>query len=291
MTPQIVTCNYFPYFCNKIFLKMKKTKWILLLLAITVISLAVAGVIFLSDNETERDWPEIREAGTLRVVTDYNSTGYYVSGDTIAGFNCELLKVIEQYSGLKVEVEVENDLMKSIEGLNNDEYDLIARNIPVNVDMKGQVAFTQPIIRNKLVLIQRKASKNDTHKLIRSHLNMANVTVYVPKASPAILRLENLSREIGDTIFIREDSLYEVSQLIMKVAAGEIDYTVSDANTARILSKKIQGIDTQTDIGFTHLEAWAVRQSSPILLDSLNAWLNRFQDTQQFPQLYNRYYR
>jgi membrane-bound lytic murein transglycosylase MltF len=270
---------------------MKKAKWILLLLAITVISFVVADVMFLSDDEPEKDWPEIREAGTLRVVTDYNSTGYYVSGDTMAGFNCELLKVIEQYSGLKVEVEVENDLMKSIEGLNNGEYDLIARNIPVNVDMKEQIAFTRPIIRNKLALIQRKTAKNDMHKPIRSHLDMANVTVYVPKASPAILRLKNLSREIGDTIFIREDSLYETPQLIMKVAAGEIDYTVSDANTARILSKKIQGIDALTDIGFTHLEAWATRQSSPILLDSLNGWLNRFQDTKQFLQLYNRYYR
>ncbi|MDR1810460.1 MAG: transporter substrate-binding domain-containing protein [Prevotella sp.] len=270
---------------------MKKTKWFFPLLAIVVVAAIAAVVASLSGKESPQDLPEIQAAGILRVVTDYNSTGYYVSGDTMAGFNCELLKVVERYSGLKVEVEVENDLMKSIEGLNSGKYDLIARNLPVNVDMKEQVAFTQPIIRNKLVLVQRKAASGSPLKLIRSHLDMAHVTVYVPKASPAILRLENLAREIGDTIFIREDSLYEASQLIMKVAAGEIDYTVSDANTARILSKKLRDIDARTDIGFTHLEAWAVRQSSPILLDSLNVWLNRFQDTKQFLRLYNRYYK
>jgi membrane-bound lytic murein transglycosylase MltF len=265
----------------------------LVLSALCVIVLFIAvSIKFLSKEQViERDLPEIKDIGILKVVTDYNSAGYYVSGDTVAGFNSGLLKIISQYSGLELEIDVENDLMKSIEGLNSGKYDLIARNIPVNVDMKGQVTFTQPIARNKLVLIQRKMQESENRKPIRSHLDMAKVTIHVPKASPAILRIENLSHEIGDTIFVREDSLYEVPQLIMKVAAKEIDYTVSDANTARILSKKIPEIDTETDIGFTHLEAWAVRQNTPILLDSINAWLDKFQGTKQFLRLYSKYYK
>ena len=238
-----------------------------------------------------RDFPEIRESGILKVVTDYNSSGYYVSDDTIAGFNSELLKVIGQYSDLKIEVEVENNLEKCLQGLKDKKYDLIARNIPVNANLKNDVGFTQPIVHNKLVLVQRQPQKDELNILIRNHLDLAKKTIHVPISSPAILRIKNLSHEIGDTIFIKEDSLYEISQLIMKVAAGEIDYTVSDVNTARILSEKLKKIDIGTNIGFTHLEAWAVRKDNPLLLDSLNAWLNRFQNTKDFLRLYNRYYK
>ncbi|GAB6011056.1 transporter substrate-binding domain-containing protein [Viscerimonas tarda] len=269
----------------------RKLTSLILIPVFVVAALIVLFLIFMSDAYIERDLPEIKETGRLKVVTDYNSTGYYVSGDTIAGFNSELLRIIGQCAGLKLDIEVENDLAKSIEGLQSGKYDLIARNIPINVNMRNQVTFTQAIIHNKIVLIQRKSQKGGVNKPIRSHLDLAKATIYVPKASPAILRLNNLSHEIGDTIFIKEDSLYEASQLIMKVAAGEIDYTVSDANTARILSKKLKEIDFATDIGFTHLEAWAVRQNAPTLLDSLNAWLNRFQDTKEFLRLYNKYYK
>ena len=30
-----------------------------------------------------RDYPEIKEEGILRLVTEYNQSGYYVAGDTI----------------------------------------------------------------------------------------------------------------------------------------------------------------------------------------------------------------
>ena len=33
-----------------------------------------------------RDYPEIKEEGILRLVTEYNQSGYYVAGDTIEGF-------------------------------------------------------------------------------------------------------------------------------------------------------------------------------------------------------------
>ncbi|MFR9164892.1 MAG: transporter substrate-binding domain-containing protein [Dysgonomonas sp.] len=238
-----------------------------------------------------KDYEEIKHEGTLHIVTDYNSLGYFVSGDTIAGFNHDMLQATQEYTDIKFKIDVENDLSTCIEKLENGTYDLIARNIPINLSLNDKIAFTQSIVKNKLVLVQKKPSKENKHEIIRNHLKLAKQTIYVPKSSPAILRLQNLSHEIGDTIFIREDSLYESSQLIMKVATGEIQYTVSDAYIASKLAKVMPEIDINTDIGFTHLEAWAVRKSSPILLDSLNAWIERFQSTKRYQVMYNKYYK
>ena len=37
-----------------------------------------------------RDYPEIKEEGILRMITEYNQSGYFVSGDTV--FNTSLAK-------------------------------------------------------------------------------------------------------------------------------------------------------------------------------------------------------
>ncbi len=267
----------------------------LIISAIVILGIVVLTIVFWKRSETDkiskRDFAQIEEDGTLHVVTDYNAINYFVSADSITGFTKDLLNAFASYSGLKLKISLENSLQKNIESLQSGKVDIVARNIPVNNTLKGKVLFTNPIMRNKLVLVQRLPLEGEQRQLIRNHLNLAKKTIYVPYASPAMLRLQNLAIEIGDTIYIKEDSLYESSQLIMKVAAGEIDYAVVDAQIAYNQLKTNPEVDIKTDIGFTHLEAWAVRNTSPVLLDSLNNWLDAFMQTPQFKRIYKKYYR
>lgn len=238
-----------------------------------------------------RDFQEIVESGELRVVTDYNSIGYFVAGDSATGFQLEMMRALEKEWGVKVQLTLENSLEENLEGLHFHRYDLVARNIPVNAKLKDDFAFTIPITLNKQVLVQRKRIYNDSIDPIRQQLQLAKKTIYVAKESPAILRLANLSHEIGDTIFVEEDPVYGAEQLVMMVAAGDIDFTVCDEMLALRLAKTIEEIDVVTDIGFTQFEAWAARRDSPLLLDSLNSWLERFMKTKTYKTIYNRYYK
>lgn len=237
-----------------------------------------------------RDLPQIERDSVLNVVTDYNSLGYYVSGDSILGFQYEMVKALEKTWGLKVSLFLENSLDESLKGLTEQRYDIVARNIPVNFELKKFFAFTTSITLNRQVLVQRKAEFNNGMQPVRQHLNLAKKIIYVTKESPAILRLNNLSHEIGDTIYLRQDETYNEEQLVMRVAAGEIDFTVIDEKTAEEMAVRMPEIDVDTDISFTQLESWAVRKNSPILLDSLNAWFSSFKASKTFKNIYRRYY-
>ena len=239
---------------------------------------------------TSRDLPEIEKSGILNVVTDYNSIGYYVFGDTIAGFQYEMTKALEKDWGIKVNLFLENSLNDNLQGLKLHKYDIVARNIPVNSELREDFAFTESIMLNKQVLVQRKAANNNGVEPIRNHLELKKKTIYVPKDSPSILRLNNLAGEIGDTIFIRQDSTYETEQLVVMVASGDIDFTVCDEEVAKRLAERLPEIDIETDISFTQLESWAVRKDSPVLLDSLNLWMNRFRKTKAFKEMVQKYY-
>jgi membrane-bound lytic murein transglycosylase MltF len=237
-----------------------------------------------------RDFPQIIASGTLNIVTDYNSIGYFVSGYSIAGFQYEMIRALEREWGIPVAIFIENGLNDNLNGLYSNRYDLIARTIPVTAVLRDSFAFTQPIILNKQVLVQRIAAFNENINPIRQQLDLAQKTIHVSENSPIILRLNNLAHEIGDTIYIEEYDNYETEQLIMLVASGEIDFTVSDERTARQLATKFPEIDIETDISFTQMESWVVRKNSPLLLDSLNVWLTRFRETDEFKRMYNRYY-
>jgi membrane-bound lytic murein transglycosylase MltF len=177
---------------------------------------------------------------------------------------------------LTVQIFLENNLELSILGLENETYDVIARNIPITNENKQFLAFTIPVTQSKQVLVQRKKLENDSTIFIENQINLAHKTVYVTKNSPAILRLKNLSEEIAEEIIIKEIADYSSEQLIYMVAQKEIDYAVIDKKIALKNEKLFPELDFEMDISFTQLQAWALRKTSPVLLDSLNVWITDF---------------
>lgn len=269
----------------------------LLILYVVLLAVAVVTMIQLwrftqkPQEILPRDYPEIKKEGVLRMVTEYNQSGYYVSGDTLQGFQYELSQAIAQISGLEVQTHLVMSLSESFKELSKNECDVIARNIPITSEMRDDYLFTEPIVFNKQVLVQRTAEANNGQAPLRNQLDLAQKTLYIPKDSPALLRLQNLEHEIGDTIYVIEDELYSTEQLMIMVAKGDIDYAVCDQQIARQTQKDLPEVDITTDISFTQLQSWAVRKDSPILLDSLNSWLQQIKDNGVYDLIYKRYYK
>ncbi|WP_455628424.1 transporter substrate-binding domain-containing protein [Parabacteroides chinchillae] len=266
----------------------------LLILYFILLVIAVSTMIMLWQHKTHeippRDYEQIKKEGVLRMVTEYNQSGYFVSGDTIEGFQYELGKAIAELSGLEVQTHLEMSLAESFKELSDNKCDIIARNIPITSEIKEEYLFTEPIVLNKQVLVQRTAEANEGKQPIRNQLDLAKKTLYIPKDSPALLRLRNLEIEIGDTIYVEEDELYSSEQLAIMVAKGDIDYAVCDQQMARLSKEQLPEIDIDTDISFTQLQSWAVRKDSPVLLDSLNSWFNQIRANGLYDKIYKRYY-
>ena len=183
------------------------------------------------------------------------------------------------------------NLEKSFIALESQEVDVIARNIPITAENKTDFLFTEPILLNKQVLVQRTEKANEGIKPIRNQLLLGGMTLYVPKDSPALLRIRNLEHEIGDTIYVIENDLYSDEQLIAMVANRDIDFAVCDQQNAEQMHKQYPEIDIQTDISFTQLQSWATRRNSPALRDSLNVWLKELKERGIYSDIYHRYYK
>ena len=240
-------------------------------------------------GQLSRDYPQIAAEGVIHAVTEYNYTSYYVDGDTMAGFHYELMQAFAQSHGLKSKISAEMAFDKQLEGLANGKYDLIAHGILATSELKDSLLLTIPIVLNRQVLVQRKDTTGNDSLFIKSQLGLAGKTVHVVKGSPSILRIHNLSNEIGDTIYINEIEKYGAEQLIAMVAHGDIDYAVCDESVASSLADSLPQVDISTAIGFTQFHAWAVSKQSPILLDSLNCWLKKYKHGREYKKLCRKY--
>ena len=236
------------------------------------------------------DYDDIAAKGILRAALEYNSISMFIDGDTLSGFDYELIEAFAHDHGLQVAIMPEMSFDKRLEGLASGTFDVIANEIPSISPLKDSLLLTTPIVLKKEVLVQRKATSPTDSLVIKSHLSLAKRTLHVVKGSPAILRIHNLGDEIADTIYINEVEKYGPEQLIAMVAHGDIDYAVCDEGIARAAADSMPQIDISTDISFTQFYSWAVNKHSPVLLDSLNAWLERFKQSKDYEEIYRRYY-
>lgn len=239
------------------------------------------------------DLERIREQGVLKAVVDYNSTNYFVYRGKPMGFQYELVQELCDDLDVNLQISVSNNLDQSFEGLKNNRFDLIAKNLTVTRSRKQEVQFTEPLKQTRQVLVQRKPNANDTTTVyLKSTLKLAGKKVHVQKNTSYYTRLVNLSEEIGSTIDIVQDTIYGVEKLIAQVAKGEIDYTVCDEDVGRLNKTYFPNIDVSLVISFPQNIAWAVRKdATDDWREYIDKWISEFKKTSKYPVLYNKYFK
>ena len=122
----------------------------------SILILLITGTHFYSDVETpERvhfqesepikiDFEEIQKRGTLRMITRYSPTSYFLMGGMDRGFEFELVSQFARENGLKVEVVLIGSDEDPLKMLTAGEGDLIADHFAINDELQGQVAFSTP---------------------------------------------------------------------------------------------------------------------------------------------------
>ena len=206
------------------------------------------------------------------------------------GFQYELLRKLAEDLDVRLEIVISNNLEETFEGVNNGQYDLIAKNLTITRPRSKLIDFTYPLQQTHQVLVQRNDEQTGGHELIRNQLDLAGKTIYVQKNTSYFRRLKNLSDEIGDKILIKEDTVYGVEQLVALVAKGDIDYTVCDENVALVNKTYYPNLDISTPISFPQNIAWAVKKGSGEWLEYLNKWIADFVKSSDYDYLYFKYF-
>ncbi len=268
-------------------MKERGKKWLLLIAALLIV-IGLPLTITRTNHNSPCDYPEIVARGVLRVGMIHSPLSYNIVDDSISGYDYELLQVLSRYSGLEIKIDSVSSLSNSMHQLDKRNYDIIVYPIPVTCNLKEKYLFSNPTSLNKQVLVQRIDSTNSI--TVRNQLDLHGCTLHITQDDPSRLYIENLAQESGNTIYICEKHNHDIEQLIEEVSYGKIDFAVCDKANATLLATQYNNINHDIDISLTQFMSWMMRQESSILCDSINHWLMDIQQTNEFRELYTRYF-
>ncbi len=260
-------------------------------ISIGVVILLIGAIfLFRHVHQQKHDLKGIMESGRLTVVTESSSSGLLVKGDTISGFQYEIIKAFADSLGVELVVTEQNDIKKCVEGLKDGDYDLIANFIPTTTQWKNELLYSNPIFTSHQVLVQYLISDSSTVNLLRKQTQLVNDTVYIAANSPNKILLEHLSNDIAAPIHILEMKNMNAEKLVRMVAEGKIKNTICEVKLAERFKNQYGNIDINMPIGFAQQQVWAVPIRSVKLLEKLNAFLYDFVGSSDYWKIYSKYY-
>ncbi|MEG0462544.1 transglycosylase SLT domain-containing protein [Bacteroides sp.] len=223
-----------------------------------------------TDEGGVRDLAQIKDSGELVVLTLYSSTSYFIYRGQEMGFQYELSEQFAKSLGVKLRVEVANNVSGLISKLLAGEGDIIAYNLPITKEWKDSLLYCGEEVITHQVIVQRSNGKT---KPLTDVTQLIGKEVYV-KPGKYYNRLVNLNNELGGGIQIHlvEGDSITLEDLMSQVSQGKIPYTIADNDLARLNKTYYPNLNTNLSISFDQRASWAVRKDCPQLAEAADKW-------------------
>lgn len=235
------------------------------------------------------DLPQLKAQGEITAVTLYSSTSYFQYKMQPMGYEYDLIKDFARSQGLKLNIKVAENATRLVEMLEAGDADVVAFPIPLNNKLKEKVIYCGREEQDSQVLIQR-SNKGDT--LLTDVTQLLGKDIYVKPGTKYYERLKNLDVELGGGIHIHEmpQDTITSEDLISMVSQGQIPYTISDENIARLNKTYFWNINVSLKISFLQRSSWVVRNTSPELAKAINEWASDKTGNHIYKALTKRYF-
>lgn len=261
----------------------------------TIIYVVLLVVSFIAMTMTKRctsisSLPEITQTkssgDTIDVAILYGPTSYYLYSDTLGGINLDMLQAFEKETATPLKFWPIINLHDALSRLENGKYDMLA-SLPSDNSVKQRFLTTRSAFLDRMVLIQLSDTSGKTP--IRSALDLSGKTIHIQQDSPAAMRISNLSKEIGDSIYVKNEPEMSEEYLCMLVATEKIPLAVVNEKTAKKMQSQYPRLSYDNPVSFTQFQVWLMNKNDTVLLHKVDKWLESFQSKPSYRNLIDKY--
>ncbi|MCW8866365.1 MAG: membrane-bound lytic murein transglycosylase MltF [Colwellia sp.] len=216
--------------------------------------------IFSCDEKNQQaSFARIIERGYVTVGTLYGPNSFYIQGsgvqvDDFAGFEYELAKKYAQYLNVELKVVPSYNLDELFIKLNSGEVDFLAAGLSVTDKRLQRFRFAPSYqeATQKLVFKQgqpwpRKLSELTGKLMVTSDSSYVENLEFLKQSNPQLVWQESKD--------------FDSEELLLKVLAGEIDYTVIDSNILAINRRYYPEISIAFSISKSEPLAWMLSKN------------------------------
>ena len=228
----------------------------------------------------QRDWPQILEAGRLRLLTLNTPTTYYLWRGTQLGFDYELVQLFAKQHDLALEVHVAPQHEELFAWLEEGRGDLIAAGLtPTPQRIERGLRFTQPYVTIRETFVTGGRAIADLAQL-------AGQRVVVNPDTSYAATLANLQSQAD---FELAFEARQTQAILESVAVGDIDATLADSHRAQLAATFYPNLNLGLAFEARGL-AWAVRENQTELHGRLDEFVEQGYRGYEFNVRYNKYF-
>ena len=223
----------------------------------------------------------ILRTGEITVVTRNTPASFYYGPDEPRGIEYELARGFAERLGVRLRIYTSDQVYDAVAA---GKAQVAAASLTVADARKDAIAFGPAYQTIQPQLIYRLGGKkpHELDDLLGSRLEV------VAQSSHAAL-LEQLRAQLPTLSWI-EDSSASAEELIKRVAAGEIDYTIADSHLFAVLRHFYPDLRVAFSLGPENQVAWVLPRGEDSLRESIAAYFAEIEATGELDKILDRYY-
>lgn len=244
----------------------------------------------------QRDLTEIKKSGTLRMITVYNSSSYFIHKGGHAGFDYELMARFAKKHNLTLEVVIPEPGDDVISMLNSGEGDFYCGGETSYPGLEHWVTWSRPTnFVRKVVVLAADDPREDTLAALDG------ITIALPYKDPFRTTMQEMANEAGINLLLREGRpLIEPEELVARISHGQMQAVVVDDITAKAAMTYLPNLRIGMALTEGSPTVWMLRENSPDLRKAVNAFLRghmnltlegKIRRSQTYGIIYDRYFK
>lgn len=230
-------------------------------------------IILMSGCQWQENTPtsleKIQDSGVLRVGTLNNQLSYYIGADGPTGLDYELAQTFAEKLGVKLEITAMFTLSELFPALERGDIDIIAAGLTVTPDRLQGFHPAPAYYYTSQIVVYKKGQRRPRNL---AELAKNNKRLAVVSGSSHEQKLK-LIRQKYPTLEWQSIPESDINDLLVKVATGELDYTVADSVDVALLQRIHPDIAIALELTQDEPVSWFVKQNSN---DSLYALMIEF---------------
>ena len=222
--------------------------------------------------------------GEFRVATRNGPTTFYHGPDEPRGIDYELAKGYADYLGVELTMYVANQFQDIFPDIDSGKAHIGAAGLSITDARRELVEFGPSYQKIKQQIIYRIGARRprELEDLLGGKLEVLAGSVYVGL-------LQKARQEQPELAWI-ENSENNIEELINRVEAGEIDYTIVDSNEFDLLRHSHPDARAAFNIGPETFIAWALpKTSDSSLYESVSTYFQNLEETGGLQEILDHY--
>jgi membrane-bound lytic murein transglycosylase F len=222
--------------------------------------------------------------GEFRVATRNGPTTFYHGPDEPRGIDYELAKGYADYLGVELTMYVADQFQDIFPDIDSGKAHIGAAGLSVTEARREVVEFGPSYQRIKQQVIYRIGTRRpyELKDLLQGRLEVLAGSAYVSL-------LQEAREETPELTWI-ENPENNIEELVQRVEAGEIDYTIVDSNEFELLRHSHPDARTAFSIGPETFIAWALpKTSDSSLYESVSTYFQTLRETGGLQEILDHY--